>query len=238
MNKESLCKLLLTLTFCGIAPACTSPGTLDADDALAESDRGSLSAPSNGGAQLTQNAAQTRGEGLGDATSGLVHKTPKVPVVIDGVQYAPEGIHRFDGRPLYMLVDLAEPDVLVGFTKQSDFRAAVNVKQATRSSSITSQFVAGQSTDYYSNDDCTGDKLTVNSGWGINDLRAVRRGCNIFGSCVGDWNHVISSFWVNGSQTLNTDFQYGGGWFWVSGWGCVNLAPYGWWRIASSLNVW
>lgn len=213
MNKASFYQSILVLTLCGIAPACTSPVAPDADD------------------------AQPLEDGSGEAALGAVHKTPSVPVVIDGARYAPEDIHRFDGRPLYMIVDLAEPDVLVGFTKQSDFRTAVDAKKVARDSSVPSQFGPGQSTDYYSSDECTGDKLTVNSGWGVNDLRAVPRGCSLFG-CAGDWNDVISSLWVNGSQTLYADSQYGGGWLWVGGWGCVNMSTYGFDNIGSSLNEW
>ena len=213
MNKDSLYQSILVLALCGVAPACTSPVTLDTDD------------------------AQPLADGSGEATLDAVHKTPSVPVVIDGARYAPEDIHRFDGRPLYMIVDLAEPDVLVGFTKQGDFRDAVDAKKAARDSSVTSQFAAGQYADYFSNDECTGDKLTVNAGWGVNDLRAVARGCGLFG-CAGDWNDAISSLWINGSQTLYAAIQYGGGSLWVGGWGCVNMSTYGFDNIGSSLNVW
>lgn len=210
MNKHSFYQSIVALALCGVAPACTSPVASDADD------------------------TQPPGDGSGETTLGAVHKTPSVPVMIDGARYAPEDIHQFDGRPLYMIVDLTEPDLLVGFTKQSDFRTAVNAKKAA---SGISQFGPGQYTSYYSSDECTGDGLTVNSGWGVNDLRAVPRGCGLFG-CAGDWNDVISSLWVNGSQTLNTDIQYGGGWLWVGGWGCVNMSTYGFDNIGSSLNVW
>jgi len=203
---------ILALVLCGVAPACTSLAS-DPDDAASQED------------------------GSEAAAVGAVHNTPTVPVVIDGVRYAPEDIHRFDGRALYTIVDLAEPDVLVGFTKQSEFRAAVDAKKAALRSSAPPQFVAGQYADYFSGDDCTADKLTVYSGWGINDVRAVGRGCGLFG-CAGVWDDVISSLWINGGQTLYTDVQYGGGSIWVGGWGCLNLSPYGFDNVASSLNVW
>jgi hypothetical protein len=228
MNRESFGRSIIAFALCGVAQACTSPGTMGADDDLAE--------PDNGGAQSTGEAARALGARPGDAAPGPVHKTPKVPLVIDGVRYAPEDIHLFDGRPLYMIVDLAEPDVLVGFTRQSDFRAATDEKKAALGSSPAPK-LAGQYADYFSSDECRGDKLTINSGWGVNDLRAVGRACGIFG-CAGDWNEVISSVWINGSQTLYPDIQYGGGWLWIGGWGCLNVSPYGYDNISSSLNVW
>jgi hypothetical protein len=212
MNKISFYQSSLVLALCSIVPACTSPA-VDADDTQLPADDSAEAAP------------------------GAMHKTPSVPVMIDGAQYAPEDIHRFDGRPLYMMVDLAQPDLLVGFTKQSDFHTAVAAKKAAKDSSIPSQFGPGQYTNYYSSDECTGDVLTINSGLGVNDLRAVPRGCGLFG-CAGDWNDVISSLWVNGSQTLNADNLYGGGWLWVGGWGCLNMSTYGFDNIGSSLNVW
>jgi hypothetical protein len=207
MYKESLCNSILVLALGGITQACTSPG---AGDGLPSED----------------DAADP---------AGIVHNTPKVPVVVDGVQYSPEDIHRFDGQPLHMIVDVAEPDVLRAFTKQSDFRAAVDEKKAAAKSD-PAQFTQGQYADYFSGDDCTGDKLTIYSGWGVNDLRAVGRGC--FFTCAGDWNDVISSLWINGSQNLYADMSYGGGTIWVGGWGCLNLSPYGFDNIGSSLNVW
>jgi hypothetical protein len=211
MNKQSFCGSTLLLALCGVAPACTSPVTEDPDD------------------------SQPLGDGS-EAAVGPVHNTPSVPVVIDGVRYAPQDIHQFDGRPLYMIVDLADPDVLVAFTKQSDFQAAVDANRP-RNSSVASPSATGQYVDYFSSDECTGDKLTVYSAWGINDLRGVGRGCTIWG-CAGDWNDVISSVWVNGNQTLYTEIQYGGGTIWVGGWGCLNLSPYGFDNVSSSLNVW
>src|SRR5689334_18224212 len=99
MNKKSFYTSIMVLALCGSVPACIFGG--DAD--LSDPDGGGLSGPGNGSAQLTKKAAPTRGEGLVDAAPDLMHKTTKVPVVIDGVRYAPEDIHRFDGRPLYMM---------------------------------------------------------------------------------------------------------------------------------------
>lgn len=207
MDKSSLYRSIFALALCGAAPACTSPVT-DSDNA----------------------------QPPGDAV-GAVHQTPKVPVMIDGIRYAAEDIHQFDGRPLYMFVDLAQPDLLVGYTKRSDFQAAADAAKAARGSSTSSQFAPGEYADYFSGDECTGDKLTVYAGWGVNDLRAVSRGCSIFG-CAGDWNDVISSVWVNGYETLYSDIYYSGSSFSAWGTGCFNMSTYSFDNIGSSLNVW
>src|SRR5689334_12954086 len=208
MNNGMLYRQILALVLCAVASACAS-GAPNVDDDLAKPDQsgaqvtgapaqaseGNVTRLGQSGAQVTEAPAQAY----------FVHKTPKVPVVIDGVQYDPEDIHRFDGRPLYMIVDLADPDVLLGFTKQSDFQTAVDAKKSALHLPENIG-AAGQYCDYFSNDECWGDKLTVSSGWGVNDLRAVARGCGLFG-CAGYWNDVISSLFINGSQTLYTDIQ-------------------------------
>src|SRR3954470_17509302 len=56
------------------------------------------------------------------AGAPLVHPTPSVPVVIDGKAYAPQEIHRFDGRPLYLRTS-KDGKVLVGYTKLARFKA-------------------------------------------------------------------------------------------------------------------
>ena len=50
-----------------------------------------------------------------------VHKTPKVPLVVDGVKYKPKQIHRFDGRPLYSAV-AKDGKSLIAFTKLAPYK--------------------------------------------------------------------------------------------------------------------
>jgi hypothetical protein len=174
--------------------------------------------------------------GSGEPERGIVHAEPKVPVIVDGVRYAPKDIHRFDGRELYFVLDLTQPDVLLAFTSEAEFRAVV----ATRTAAYRSRAVpasAGQYAVFHSADELRGDWLQVNSGSGYNDLRAVARGCGIFG-CAGDWNDVISSVEIHGYQYLYRDPNYGGGYFWASGDGWFNLSTYGFDNVGSSVNVW
>lgn len=170
------------------------------------------------------------------AAPRITHGTPKVPVVVDGVRYQPEGIHKFDGKPLYLVVDLAKPDELVGFTREADFKATVTAKTKAYKERIGAT-TFGQHAIYFSGDERRGESLRVDSGWGVNDLRGVLRGCGIFG-CAGDWNDVISSVEIHGHQYLYRDAGYGGGYFWAVGDGWFNMSTYGFDNIGSSLNVW
>src|SRR3954447_21478825 len=53
--------------------------------------------------------------------SPLVHQLPKLPIVVDGVRYAPEQIHRFDGRPLFMHLS-GDGKTVIAYTRVSAFR--------------------------------------------------------------------------------------------------------------------
>ncbi|MDQ1643891.1 MAG: hypothetical protein QOJ50_75 [Cryptosporangiaceae bacterium] len=162
------------------------------------------------------------------------YRTPTVPVVVDGVRYPASGIHRFDGRQLFFVIDTGKASQLVAYTKHSDFAAAVAAKEARIHAQLHPR-LAGQYAIYYTNDDWSGDSLQVNSGSAISDLRGALR-CNIF-HCWGDFNDDISSLQVNGSQILYTEPNFGGGQIWVGGAGGINLSPYGLDNVASSVNV-
>ncbi|WP_410608301.1 hypothetical protein [Amycolatopsis sp. lyj-109] len=181
-------------------------------------------------------AAHATPQDQGASKQGLVHAEPKVPVIVDGVRYEPKEIHRFDGRELYFVLDLTHSDVLLAFTSETGFRTAVTAQTAAYHDRAATAS-ANQYAVYYSADELKGDWLRVNSGSGYNDLRAVARGCGIFG-CAGDWNDVISSVEIHGYQYLYRDPGYGGGYFWVIGDGWVNLSTYGFDNAGSSLNVW
>lgn len=95
-----------------------------------------------------------------EAAPAITHDTPKVPVVIDGVRYQPEGVHKFDGRALFLMVDLAEPDELVAFTKEADFKAAAAAKTKGYKQRIGATTV-GQYAVYYSGDERRGEWMRV-----------------------------------------------------------------------------
>ena len=163
-------------------------------------------------------------------------QAPRYPFVIDGVRYTPDQISRFDGLDLYFTVDLAQPKRLVGYTKKTDFDAAVARLRESANGTVTTQS-AGQYIQLYAGDELTGDRLDVNSPWGINYLAGINRGCGLFG-CAGTWDNVASSIYVNGRVTVNDGIEYTGSWLYFSGVGWANLSWYGFDNITSSLNVW
>lgn len=92
-----------------------------------------------------------------DSNVEVVHRPPTAPFFVDGVQYRPEEIRRFDGRPLTFVLTVArtgEP-VLVGY---SDFQPVLTYLQAQ---SIGSQL--GIST--YKTKWCTGYSVDPVTGY-------------------------------------------------------------------------
>jgi hypothetical protein len=146
----------------------------------------------------------------------LVHQVPKLPLVVDGVRYAPKQIHRFDGQPLYMrLTD--DGKKLIAFTKISDYRRDLHklglglpmdpgpAKANARASG------SGHWLDVCTGPSLTGDCKTIDSGKGIANFGSVN-GCDWFGHC---WNFVntISSVETYGQYALlfdAPDFNRGG----------------------------
>ncbi len=164
-----------------------------------------------------------------------VHKAPVAPFVVDGVRYAPEQISKFDGRPLYFVVDMAKPLEMVGYTNKSDFDAAVTLANQKAGGIGTQQ--AGQYVTLYAGDEMTGDWMNVNSPYGINYLAGVNRGCGLFG-CAGNWDNVASSIFINGRVSVYDDIEYRGSWLYLAGYGWGNLSWWGFDNITSSINVW
>ncbi|MEU4746540.1 hypothetical protein AB0G02_39625, partial [Actinosynnema sp. NPDC023658] len=170
-----------------------------------------------------------------NAPAGRVHArpVPRVPLLIDGVRLAPEQISRFDGKPLYLFADQRTPDLLVGYTDESRAKSEV----ARREAAVT-PLSAGQSVVVYSGDEGHDDSQAIQSGWSVNNLVAVARGCGVFG-CAGNWNDVISSALMNGNANFYADPNFGGGWLnaWGGNWR-FNMSTYGFDNIVSSVNVW
>lgn len=153
-----------------------------------------------------------------------------------GIHYRAADFRALAHKPSFVMVELRNPDDVVAFATKADFDRAVAAAQ-TRVNEQAGTQSAGQYAVIYSDDELRGDSLRIESGWGINDLRGVARGCGLFG-CAGNWNDVISSVFVNGSVTLYTDPNYTGGWFWMGGYGWFNMSTYGFDNTFSSMNVW
>jgi hypothetical protein len=178
-------------------------------------------------------AATGAGAGQPQRAPAASRPVPKVPLVIDGQRMQPTEINRFDGQPLYLIVDQRNPDVLVGYTDEAKAKAAIAGQRPA-----VAPTSSGQSVVIYSSDEGRDDAQTIWSGWGINNLSAAARGCGLFG-CAGDWNDVISSALMNGTATFYTDPNYGGGWLyaWGGNWR-FNMSTYGFDNVVSSLNAW
>jgi hypothetical protein len=151
------------------------------------------------------------------AAAAIVHRTPRVPIVVDGVRYAPQQIHRFDGRPLYMRI-AGDGKRLIAYTKAADYRAdlrRLGVKLDGPATARASQ--AGHSLKFCTGANLDGTCHTLGSGMGIANFAAIS-GCDALEyDC---WNFVnnISSIQSKGQYSLlfdAPDFNRGGmpGWY-------------------------
>jgi hypothetical protein len=142
------------------------------------------------------------------------HQTPKVPLVIDGVRYAPKEIHRFDGRPLYMRLAGKK---LIAYTRFSDYRTDLRKLGLRLPMDLSLHGVsahssrAGQWLKVCTGRDLSGDCSTIDSGKGVANFAAVN-GCDWFGYC---WNFIntISSVQTSGQYAMlfdQPDFNRGG----------------------------
>lgn len=187
-----------------------------------------------GGSLLTMSAGATATP-VTAAPTGAVHKAPAQPFIVDGVKYAPEQISKFNGRPLYFVVNMAKPKEMVGYTNKSDFDGAVAVSKRQGTGASIQQ--AGQYAQLFANDELTGDRFDLNSPYGVNYLAGVNRGCGLFG-CAGNWDNVASSIYINGRVSIYDGIEYTGTWLYLAGNGWGNLSWWGMDNVTSSINVW
>ncbi len=158
-----------------------------------------------------------------EAEAKIVHKVPEVPVVIDGVLYQPEDIHKFDGRQL-------------GFTLGPDGRLYAFTDEIDLEDFISTQSKAGlfSTLSIYSRF-CEGYYLS-----GLRQLE-VPPGVSMFS--LGSMDNIISSMdisaYADNGITLfdlpNLQGDYFHGYYWIQ---YPNLGTYGWDNRASSLVVW
>jgi hypothetical protein len=159
-----------------------------------------------------------------EAEAKIVHTVPQVPVIIDGVLYLPEEIHKFDGRQLGFT---AGPDGrLYAFTDETVLEDFISKQQPKDGFffflSIYSRFCEG----YY----LSGTRqLEVPPGISVYDL--------------GMMNNIISSMEVvaaadNGITLFDLPNLQGDYFHGYYGTPYPNLGWYGWDNRASSLVVW
>ncbi len=169
-----------------------------------------------------------------------VHPTPSVPVIVDGTAYTPQQIHRFDGRPLYMRTS-KDGSVLVAYTKLARFKAFLSTQGVTLPSTARKPRAhasgAGQWTKFCTDRFEQGWCYTINSGWGLANVRALD-GCSIF-TC---WNYENNVEWVraNGPGAVLFDLpNFAGAAFYLFPSETVDLTNYGWGnRMESVYQPW
>jgi hypothetical protein len=150
-------------------------------------------------------------------TRSIVHQVPNVPLVVDGIRYAPKQIHRFDGRPLYARMS-RNSKTLIAFTEINAYRKDLRrfgialPKDLGSAPPKARASGAGGWLKLCTGPSLDGDCTTINSGEGVANFSS-RSSCDWFGHC---WNFVnsISSVQAYGQNALlfdSPDFNRGGG---------------------------
>ncbi|WP_049567614.1 hypothetical protein [Nonomuraea sp. SBT364] len=126
------------------------------------------------------------------ADAPLSHRPPQVAVVVDGVEYDPADITRFDGQMLTFVAD-GSPDRILAYTDDRPLRAAVWAASAIgraegQPAMGTRPPTIGQ-VQMFEHHFFAGDWFWLPASHGWRDLTEVRHG-----SWPGsDWNDTISS---------------------------------------------
>jgi hypothetical protein len=195
-------------------------------------------------AAATETPAQM--EAAAPADSSIVHPIPKMPIMVDGVRYAPEEISQFNGRVLRYVLDkrTQSEGVMVAFTTLDGLMAYLKDQWGWQPSgtTVSAQSAVGTGimqpmsdsywTVFYADAYYAGSTLITAPNATIADLGAVSPG----------WNDRISSVQVATGvawATLYADTNYYGDQLWMqrgTEWGW--LANNGWDNRASSLKVW
>jgi|SRR5215218_3157774 len=121
-------------------------------------------------------------------------KTPKVPVIIDGVRHEPQAIHRFDGQTIHLKLRRGpngKPELVV-----SRRRPKLAGTRAHASS------LGGHVTFFEHTGD--GHNLTRNHGQSESNLGAVPLDCTLWW-CSGNWDNITSSVETSGAHTVLFD---------------------------------
>jgi hypothetical protein len=148
-----------------------------------------------------------------------VHRVPELPFVLNGTNYDPKDIRRFDGRELHFIATApGEPIVAI-----DDREIMAKWWQLTYLSSLSSKSTGGGprfydppagwapgriQTVFYENIWFDGDYLQLDAGYGWPDLTEVHRGF----LHSDDWNDTISSLVMFGTSAcvLCEDIHYEG----------------------------
>jgi hypothetical protein len=192
-------------------------------------------------AAATQTPAQM--EAAAPVGDDIVHPIPQIPIVVDGVRYAPEGISQFNGRVLRYVLDqrTQSEDVIYAFTTLEGLTQYLKDQwgwepTSTSARSMGTGIVRPMSDSYwtvfYADAYYAGSTILSAPNAAISDLSTVSPG----------WNDRISSVQVSTGAawaTLYADTSYAGDQLWMQrGTEWSSLAGNGWDNRASSLKVW
>jgi len=177
-------------------------------------------------------------EALAPQSSSVVHPVPKLPVVVDGVRYAPEDISRFNGVVLrYVLDEQGKSEgVIYAFTTVEGLTTYLKDRWGWQPASAGAAVVQPASDSYwtvfYDDPLYAGSTLSAAPGALI----------PILGNISPGWNDRISSVKVTTGAawaTLYADINYGGDQLWMQrGTEWLWLVQNGWDNRASSIKVW
>ena len=195
--------------------------------------------------EVTLAAAQTPAqmEAAAPVSDDIVHPIPQMPIVIDGVRYAPEGISQFNGRVLRYVLDqrTQSEGVIYAFTTLEGLTQYLKDQwgwepASANTRSMGTGIVRPMSDSYwtvfYADAYYAGSTILSAPNAAISDLSTVSPG----------WNDRISSVQVSTGAawaTLYADTSYAGDQLWMQrGTEWSSLAGNGWDNRASSLKVW
>jgi hypothetical protein len=130
------------------------------------------------------------------ATTANVHKTPKLPVVIDGKRLPAKAIHRFDGREIHLKLRKAADG-------KQELVVSLKAPKLKKSSKKARASSPGGYVRFYDGVNGTGGNFYRYHAQSISNLATVPQGCFIF--CWGHWDDQITSVETNGAHTMLFD---------------------------------
>jgi hypothetical protein len=225
------------------AAAVASAQTSGGGAAAYVTENGSTRALTSDEVNLTTAQTPAQMEAATPASDDIVHPIPQMPIVIDGVRYAPEEISQFNGRVLRYVLDQhgQSEGVIYAFTTLEGLTQYLKAQWgwapgSSSARSMGSAIVRPMSDSYwtvfYADAYYAGSTILSAPNAAISDLSTVSPG----------WNDRISSVKVaTGSAwaTLYADTSYAGDQLWMQrGTEWSSLAGSGWDNRASSLKVW
>jgi hypothetical protein len=174
--------------------------------------------------------------------ASIVQRAPEVPFILNGVEYDPEDIQRFNGKELHFIPAKSGDHLLVVDDRELMGRWLQFTYLSTESDVIAeSDFVAGPfviplpvpSTYYYEHTDFSGSLISNRPNRGYQNLLNVSLGL------FDDWNDKISSVKMDRTRVcvLYDHINWGGQTLTLTA-SARNLFPWGWNDRASSVATW